>query len=78
MWRVSSEAIKSELLKEPSISQVGGISNLPGGQFNQNDLFLEEDRAVVRDQAWNLAQRIRVAKIGVPSIRRGALRRESP
>ncbi len=41
--RASSETIKTELLKDPSILNAGGISNLPGGQFNQNDLYLEED-----------------------------------
>ncbi len=44
--RPSAETIKAELLKDPSILSVGGISNLPGGQFNQNDLFLEEDPAI--------------------------------
>ncbi|MEQ9299987.1 MAG: ABC transporter permease [Cyclobacteriaceae bacterium] len=39
----SIEAIKSELLKNPGVMEVGGISNLPGGQFNQNDLFLESN-----------------------------------
>ena len=39
----SFQAIKNELLKESSVLSVGGISNLPGGQFNQNDLFLESD-----------------------------------
>ncbi|MEQ8715541.1 MAG: ABC transporter permease [Cyclobacteriaceae bacterium] len=39
----SIEAVKAELLKNPGIMSVAGISNLPGGQFNQNDLFLEEN-----------------------------------
>jgi putative ABC transport system permease protein len=35
--------MKSELLKNSGVIAVGGISNLPGGQFNQNDLFLESN-----------------------------------
>ncbi|MEM8894133.1 MAG: FtsX-like permease family protein, partial [Bacteroidota bacterium] len=37
----SLEAMKSELMQHPGITAVGGISNLPGGQFNRNDLFIE-------------------------------------
>ncbi len=33
------EAIKSEITKIPGVLKVGGISNLPGGQFNQNVIF---------------------------------------
>ena len=33
------QAIKSELKKIPGVLQVGGISNLPGGQFDQNRIF---------------------------------------
>jgi putative ABC transport system permease protein len=39
----SAEAIKTELLTNPAILGVGGMSNLPGEQFNQNDLFQESD-----------------------------------
>lgn len=34
--------IKSEFLKVPGVLAVGGISNVPGGQFDQNVVFLEE------------------------------------
>lgn len=39
----SLQTIKTELLTDPSILSVGALSNLPGGQFNQNDIYLEED-----------------------------------
>ncbi len=52
--RPVSETIKTELLKDPTILSVGGVSNLPGGQFNQNDLFLEDDPAtrVPASELW--------------------------
>ena len=33
------EALKSEVLKIQGVSSVGAVSNLPGGQFNQNALY---------------------------------------
>ncbi len=39
----SRETIKNELLKIPGVIAAGGISNVPGGQFNQNDLFHESN-----------------------------------
>ncbi len=39
--RQSREAIKNELNKISGVMATGGISNVPGGQFNQNDLYLE-------------------------------------
>ncbi len=50
----SANTIKSELLTDPSILQVGGLTNLPGEQFNQNDIYLESDPAsrVPASELW--------------------------
>jgi putative ABC transport system permease protein len=36
-------AIKNELMKITGVVSVAGISNIPGDQFNQNSIFLEND-----------------------------------
>ena len=36
------EAMKSEMRSVPGVVDVAGISNLPGGQFNQNAIYLQE------------------------------------
>jgi len=50
----SLEAIKAEMLQHPGIEAVGGISNLPGGQFNRNDLFIEDtpENRVAASELW--------------------------
>ena len=39
----SVEIIKTEISSHPSVLQVGGVTNLPGDQFNQNDLYMPGD-----------------------------------
>ena len=39
----SAETIKTEILNHPSVLQAGGVTNLPGEQFNQNDLYMPGD-----------------------------------
>ena len=48
-WDPNTLLIKNKMLKNSSISEISAVSNIPGGQFNQHPLYLENNPPLTID-----------------------------
>lgn len=48
-WDPNTPLIKNKMLKNASISEISAVSNIPGGQFNQHPLYLENNPSLTID-----------------------------